>query len=277
MNKRSVVFTHSYSRMSKKSIIRMESDDHNLKTSLNKNLEMNTINEVTNEDKFFKLFINSLRKTIRNFNDNQIIVKYILGMNDFSNMLKFYLNNYSDLIHIISQTMKYEFYPEKHILFKTGEKGEQFYVILEGAVDILVAKDIKMIMTEEEYTNYMEKLDFYEEYHLINNCVKANRNIFPFEVKQSAGPKSFRKQFLSKKSIVYTDFTAILKELDKNAIQTTDYNSYIDRIKPVHNSEKVTNNSKLIEVKVWQYYHVLKMKTGGYFGDAALISFDQKR
>ncbi len=161
MDKRSVVFTHSYSRMSKKSIIRMESEDPNVKTYLNKLAGTNI--EVTNEDKFFKLFINSLRKSNRNFNDNQIVVKYIQGMNEFSDMLKVYMQNYMDLVHIISQTMKYEFHLEKHILFKYGDKGEQFYVILQGSVDILVAKDLKMMMSEEEYfikLDYLYYLNF---------------------------------------------------------------------------------------------------------------------
>jgi CRP-like cAMP-binding protein len=275
MDKRSVVFTHSYSRMSKKSIIRMESEDPNVKTYLNKLAGTNI--EVTNEDKFFKLFINSLRKSNRNFNDNQIVVKYIQGMNEFSDMLKVYMQNYMDLVHIISQTMKYEFHLEKHILFKYGDKGEQFYVILQGSVDILVAKDLKMMMSEEEYVHYLEKLDFYEEYHLINNCVTANRSVFPFDIKQANSSKTVKKQFISRRSVVIKDFISILSELDRDKIYSIDYQGYIDRIKPIHNKEKVTKDTRLIEVRVWQYYHVLNMKTGGYFGDSALLSIDQKR
>ena len=275
MDKRSVVFTHSYSRMSKKSIIRMESEDPSVKNYLSKLSGVNV--EVTNEDKFFKLFINSLRKLNRNFNDNQIIVKYIQGMNEFSEMLKVYMHNYMDLVHIISQTMKYELHQEKHILFKQGEKGEQFFVILQGSVDILVAKDLKMVMTEEEYVHYLEKLDFYEEYHLVNNCVTANRSVFPFDIKQANSSKTVKKQFISRRSVVFKDFMSILSELDRDKIHSIDYQGYIDRIKPIHNKEKVTKDTRLIEVRVWQYYHVLNMKTGGYFGDSALLSIDQKR
>jgi CRP-like cAMP-binding protein len=201
-------------------------------------------------------------------------------MYDFFGMLKRCLENYLDLINIISQTIKYEYHEPNQLLFRTGDKGENFYVIFKGLVNIMVAKDVKMVMTEEEYIQYLERLSKNEEYFILNNCLNANRKVINVDTSNPTGKKIIKRQSKIKEKL---RVSAILTyEVNKNEKSQeksfdADHLEYIERLKPVHNLDKVTKDSKLFEVKVWQYFHVLTLKAGSYFGDTALISNDQRR
>lgn len=278
MDKRNVVFTHDYSRMGKGSIIRIESENPVVKAMMSKKIGSTNSLPETPEEKFFKLFINSIKKSNRTFADNQIIVNFIQGMYDFFHMLKRCLDNYLDLINIISQTIRYEYHEPNQVMFRTGDKGEKFYVIFKGHVNILVAKDIKMMMTEEEYIKYLEKLSDNEEYFLMNACLNVNRKIINVDMTNPTGRKIFKRQSKIKKEKL--KLAEILKYNNDGSQEKSTYNDhfeYIERLKPKHNPEKVNKDTKLFELKVWQYFHVLTLQSGQYFGDTALISNDQRR
>lgn len=277
MEKRNINFTHSYSNINKRSIIRYETDNQNINSLINRNRASSLHSTVISDDTFFKLVMLSIKKNARSCADNQIIAKYIQGLEEFSNMIKRCMDNYLDLINIISQTIKYEFHESNKILFRTGEKGEKFYVILEGSVDIIVAKDIKMDMTEDEFMSYLEKLYFYEEFFLLNNCLNSNRKTLKYEFKQGRGVKAVFKRSRTTRAFNISDFGMFFKEKNIDNIYKTDYNDYIERLKPIHNTDKLTKETKLMEFNVWQYYHVLKLNSGQYFGETALLSADLRR
>ena len=51
----------------------------------------------------------------------------------------------------ISIKMNYEYYVKNTVIFKYGEKGNKFYIILKGKIGFLIPKKVKCNMTEEEY------------------------------------------------------------------------------------------------------------------------------
>ena len=155
-----------------------------------------------------------------------------------------------------------------------GDRGEKFYVILKGVVYVLVAKEVKMLMTEEEYLSYLERLHNRGEYLILNKCCLANRKTFNYDPSHLFGKKAFIRHSMK---INDENVTAVLKYNEEKKTNYSDYFDYIEKTRPIHNSDKINILTKLYNLKVWQYYQVLMLKTGEYFGDAALLSNDGKR
>jgi len=62
-----------------------------------------------------------------------------------------------------------------------GEKGENFYIILEGTVSVLKPKEVRIEITEEEYLLYLAKCKKYEEFDIVQNCMSNNKSVFNIE------------------------------------------------------------------------------------------------
>ena len=95
-------------------------------------------------------------------------------------MIKRTHENYKALISIISSCISYLHYPKNNILFKIGDKGDKFFIILKGQVSVLITKEYNLEMSEEEYFDYIKRLITNDELYMLNNCIKANNSIYPF-------------------------------------------------------------------------------------------------
>lgn len=130
MEKKEEKYAIDYSRMGKASILDIE-----LQNPFVKSLFTSKFNShlPDTEEKFFKIFLISLKKTNRSSNDCQIITNFLQGVTEFIKMIQKSLENYLDLLTFISQTIKYEFLERNKILFRTGKffsnrrrEGRQF-------------------------------------------------------------------------------------------------------------------------------------------------------
>ena len=117
---RNIIFTKSSEKMSAETKIQAE-PKFSLKyiPTIKKTL-INFNGSESIQDNNFKLFLKSLRKNNRKENDNFIIMTYLQGLFDFVNILKTWLENWADLIKVISQSIKYEYYEQNKLLFKQG-------------------------------------------------------------------------------------------------------------------------------------------------------------
>jgi CRP-like cAMP-binding protein len=218
-------------------------------------------------------------------------------------MLKTKSDNYIELINYLSIVMKYEKFNKDKLVFKYGDIGDKFFVILNGKVSILLPKDEIMELSEEEYTIYLLKLRKYDEFDLLNNCIKQNKKIFSQEIddfdywllkqrelspKRSlkgqklglvkelentlniiSNDKDFGKNTFTRKSsrnMFPEDFKFVNNELSVD--------EYIDRLKPVILPNSLSERFK---VSVYNYYVVTTLSTGKSFGDLALITKLGKR
>jgi len=59
-----------------------------------------------------------------------------------------------------------------------GDIGDKFYIILKGKVSILLDRQIKINLTEEEYYMHLLKLRKYNEINFVNKTIDANKKIF---------------------------------------------------------------------------------------------------
>ena len=71
------------------------------------------------------------------------------------------------------RSMKYKYFGERETIFKFGDYGDQFYIILEGKVSVRVPKVVKLSFTRHELFKYI--LSNYEFMDLENrNNLKIN-------------------------------------------------------------------------------------------------------
>jgi CRP-like cAMP-binding protein len=121
-----------------------------------------------------------MTKASRNFNENAVLIGYLKTLNPLVKMLKDAVSelNYEDLLKNISFVLKYDYFDENHILFRYGDKGDKFYLILKGQVAILLPKDEKTELSEEEYFLYLLKLRKFKEHEMLLNTINKNKYIY---------------------------------------------------------------------------------------------------
>ena len=219
--------------------------------------------EMISEEQIFPFFLTCIKKLVRNSKENQIISFFLKKMNEFINLIRNSHENVSELLGIISSCLGYQFVPCNKVLFKVGDKGDKFFIILKGKVNILILKEITIMMSEQEYCNYIQKLINMGENQILNNCLQANNDIYsldPYSPKRRSTRRSVNNLYANaniKTNGEYASFT-----------------EYIESIKPVMNEMEISERK---EVKIWEYFYFDTLTRGEYFGDAALTYIDQKR
>ena len=62
--------------------------------------------------------------------------------------------------------------------YSLGERGEKFYIIIEGRVDIMKLSPVSKSMTVEQYFSYLQDLKHRQEIHILEKTIKENMKIF---------------------------------------------------------------------------------------------------
>ena len=231
-------------------------------------------------------------KIQNNFNPEEIItpkilfnfVKYIVSKNFYNQydlcFLKLYLKKIQGLInlfsanenlyieeilHKISLFLQIEKHPQNKIICFNGEIGENFYMIFEGEVSVLIPRPYKIIMNEKEYNNHLDKLYNLNEYDLLLRTIESNL----YKYKNGQVLKYILEDF---------NLYNIPKDFDINI------DDYINRVKPEKYEEKIEKNYKNFtkkmkkkEVELWGYFEVIRLNTGKTFGDVALSKHNINR
>ena len=82
--------------------------------------------------------------------------------------------HFKDYISILANQITYEFLPKNNTLCRYGDKGKNAYILLDGAVDILIKQGKKVKISEEDYLFYILTLIKYNEFTLLNSILKEN-------------------------------------------------------------------------------------------------------
>ena len=65
---------------------------------------------------------------------------------------------------------------------RNGEKGNKFYIILSGTVDVIIPKKTQCNISKKEYLTYLALLISYKEFDLLNRALNENFEIFPIDI-----------------------------------------------------------------------------------------------
>lgn len=134
-----------------------------------------------NNDIYLNFLAETMKKNNRNYKENLIIQKHMMKMGNFINMIQESNIDINNMLSTISEKIKYEYAQKENILFKIGDKGDKFYIILKGKVDVIVSNETREKLTEGDYILYLSRLRKYEEYTILNRLIVLNKTIFPIE------------------------------------------------------------------------------------------------
>ena len=259
----------------------------------------------------FKEAIQVLSKSNRSLKDNNAVMTFLRTLEPLKKLLKEAIKNKDinsendDLLKNVSFVIRSEIADKHKVLFRLGDIGEKFYIILKGTVAILVPREIKVELSEENYYKYLIKLRKYGETELLSRTIFINKFIYPlherdFDVwmknrlelnkkimmgsavteanvmNETAGKKSFYSRTSRSTLKLDKDLSEVVSSIhDSIALesQTLSIEEYIHRITP----DNYNNHYESKLVTIFTYYHVNSLSKGECFGDIALDSVSHKR
>ena len=236
-------------------------------------------------------------RVISNFIRNSKLIKKI--EDEYQSDKKADLNNLSILC---AENLFYTDLKKGSILFKIGELGNKFYIILKGTITILKLKEIpKVRMSFSQYFNYCVKLLKEKEIYILEEMLRKNfdkmplastedlerlckimfkKKLFENLSKQLICNNNLLLLFFSTHDYKLEDFKIPLEELQLYE-QLGKYkewrNCIVKKIKTKKEDilfseqfERFTNNKTEVLITCFCYEPFLYIGQGYYFGDNAL-------
>ena len=180
-----------------------------------------------------KILDNIFSKATKTKNEIIYIQHYLTSFKSLINgILQIQLkSDVNQLLNQIAKYIKMEKYTHNQILFKFGDKGDKFYFLFYGEVAVIIPKEVKRNMTENEYIIYLCKLLKLKEYGLILKIIESNLHIFNNiqveHIKTIAiefsinGRKKYHHQYsISKKNIFNKEIISIDNYIKNVEIET---------------------------------------------------------
>ena len=249
------------------------------------------------KEKKYNKCLKELKKPKESRNQ-EVIIDYIKTLEPLMNLIQERNEDSEDIIQKISKIMNLQSNRENDLIIQYGERGNNFYIILQGTIGIFVPKYLEYYMNEEEFILHLLKLRIYNQNELIIQCLRKNSLIFSipnerfddflFDLKHK---KIFieKKRLISKAEEVYDYLNSEEYINNKNSIKNISPEGYIsqfdvdDDIKK--NTEEINNLYELkIEIeddkrltKIPNYEMVSQFEAGYTFGELALENLNKKR
>jgi CRP-like cAMP-binding protein len=184
----------------------------------------------------------------------------------------------------IALNMRYEYFNKNTVMFKYGDKGDKFYIILKGKIGFLTPQKVKLKLNEEEYLINLAHLYQNGEFELVKHIMLINQATFDFGddfekyIIEHIG--EFYKKNGNYKYSIRTYHRLI--EISKNNFQiknkvTTDNISIKDYIEMNRIINGRESSKKKKQIILFYYQHVNNFEDGQTFGYMALESKNNKR
>ena len=160
-----------------------------------KNLENDSFfqKKFGNRETLFYIALPSFKKSLKDETDKKLISLYLSQMQKFIDLLKkvSLTNNnnntntnekngmgdeFYELINNVSAHMLYHYFPANRVLMRYGDEGENFYILLNGTITIIVARKKLVNISLNEYFRYIALLIIYKEQQILKQVVKENKN-----------------------------------------------------------------------------------------------------
>ena len=140
-----------------------------------------------------------LDKKNRTQNELLIIKEFLSSLNLFNNQIQNI--NKDKLLLSLSSFLKMENMPKNSILFKFGNKGNKFYIVIKGELSVLILRETKVELNSVDYFIYLLLLRLLKEDELLKKTLLANNKIglrmdeINFEYNYEKLVKFFNKYF----------------------------------------------------------------------------------
>lgn len=224
-------------------------------------------------------------------------------------------SNSNRVFYFCSLYMNYQFLEKDSFLFRKGDHGDRFFVILEGSINILDYQQIEKFLNGQDYFLHLIKLKSDGHSDLVSKIISANISIYPFNlddlkmhnieniflrhkirslIRQSFDKKQLKLQILKLvESLKMEKFLYDLSFIEDNYyninfLSPNKENTFIEdedrkRFLEINNSGLNLNFYNYIDFKEekmvlsFEYKVYLKLSKGEHFGDFALDNNDGLR
>jgi len=260
---------------------------------------MNKQQNSPNESKMtgFQEIISILQKPQRNYLDNILITSYLSKMdNIIQNIFQGYQDNNQSMLHNISHLLNYEKIPKNNAIFRYGDDGNKFYIILDGQVEVLIPHIEEKMLNDLDYLLYLINLGKNREISLLKSSIELNKNLFPINESFEEYIRRFYNEYFylltfeDEKEVISEIFNQIenlLKsfltkekyaEILKVDETTLPSDQYVSNLYPkcLVKKNRLNKFSKKI-YKVWIFTSVTSLKCGDKFGEKALLTNSKGR
>jgi CRP-like cAMP-binding protein len=197
-----------------------------------------------------------------------------------TNLLKKFKNDCLDetilskILYFCSLYSFYKYYPRNKIIFKEGDLGERFYIIIKGKVDIVKVNNKQEKMTYNEYYEYLKTLKQSNENYIINKCLYANYDTYPVniedldELDDIVFKVKYRKTLLEEPSI-----ETIEKVI--NFSKSTGKDSYISELDELRKAS--VNSEEMFSIAIQKRLSVISVEANRLKNYRYIENDDEKR
>ena len=156
-----------------------------------------------------------LKKNTKKLIENEILKIYFIKNEKLITLFKPLNISLNDMFSKLVGHIKYEKKLKDNILFKEGDKGDKFYIILKGEVGILIQQEKIVSCSFLEFIKCLMILYLYQEKSLVNKMIMNNRDLLKFDERSFATYMDAFKYYNFYKEYTY------LKKQYKDIIQFT--------------------------------------------------------
>lgn len=214
---------------------------------------------------------------------HKFIVPYLQKLPSLYNIIKTKENS-EEIMLEISNRLIYQKLGKDKFVSRYGDKGDIFYIILQGKVAFLTVKPIKCYLNEEEYVMHLLKLRKNKETEILRQTLSINKNLFEINDNFDQWMKTNVSIYESNSSNlkrysneVYQTMIKVQKliQIEDQSIELKITPEIYIQINKIANSELDPKKRKLITV--YQYEHINTYESGQTFGYLALENKTSKR
>ena len=127
-----------------------------------------------------------LKKNTKKIIENEILKTYFIKNEKLVALFKPLNISLNDMFSKLVGHIKYEKKLKDNILFKEGDKGDKFYIILKGEVGILIQQEKIATCSFLEFIKCLMILYLYQEKSLVNKMIMNNRDLLKFDERSFA-------------------------------------------------------------------------------------------
>ena len=206
---------------------------------------------------FNEILKDILKHPYKKETDIYILNTYLKSLKKFMSIIQSENSHYDieDLLSKISSNLSPLQVEQNNMLMRIGDTGDYFYIILSGAVGVLVTKTISINMSQEQYVQHL-KILYNNEPYLFEGTLK-----------------------LHSKSSYYINLEEIKKKDENYILSGNKKPKTLDDYIAWMNGERIIDKTSMFhnEVKIMGYFKVTDLTRGNSFGEIALIEPQHRR
>ena len=233
-----------------------------------------------------------LKKNTKKIIENEILKIYFIKNEKLVALFKPLNISLNDMFSKLVGHIKYEKKLKDNILFKEGDKGDKFYIILKGEVGILIQQEKIVNCSLMEFIKCLMILYLYQEKSLVNKMIMNNRDLLKFDERSFAAYMDAFKYYNFYKEYTYMkkqykdilEFTVAEKEIDKYVYKKNDCSlqECFGNLKiPNHNVDKmyhfylrmIDEIKNIFATEAYDVDAISKLKSGLYNNPMSISEF----